>query len=194
MPFSGVPLTLYSPNLVQSQMLHLWRMYFSPTILVREMCGILVKFRFRDSCSYFALFYSKILWGLFLLSYSISTILSLSVGVIHMAGSLHDGLFSSANPESWRNVVDAKARGATLLDKLCRKHRDTVQMFICFSSIVAACGNAGQASYGYANSVLDSICRQRVSDGLHGLSIQWGLVGVGMGSTVEQVHCDWCFL
>eukprot|EP00116_Pleurobrachia_bachei_P012058 sb/3472320/ len=110
------------------------------------------------------------------------------VGVVHMAGSLHDGLFSSTTQESWQTVVDAKARGATLLDKLCRKHRDTVQLFICFSSIVSACGNAGQASYGYANSVLDALCRQRVRDGLHGLSIQWGLIGVGMGSTVEQYN------
>ena len=91
------------------------------------------------------------------------------------------------NPESWRKVVRVKVQGARNLDRACRKFPDQVSTFVCFSSIVAAFGNAGQSSYGYANSAVDNICRERVKEGLPATSIQWGLIGVGMGVTVKQV-------
>lgn len=112
---------------------------------------------------------------------------SISVGVFHLAGLLSDGIFSSTTQETWNSVVDAKVQGSQNLDLVCREYQKQIKTFVCFSSIVAAFGNAGQCSYGYANSVLDSICRSRVADHLPALSLQWGLIGVGMGVNVEQV-------
>ena len=109
------------------------------------------------------------------------------MGVFHLAGALHDTIFSTMTPESWRKVVPVKVQGARNLDRACRKFPDQVSTFVCFSSIVAAFGNAGQSSYGYANSAVDNICRERVKEGLPATSIQWGLIGVGMGVTVKQV-------
>ena len=107
--------------------------------------------------------------------------------MFHLAGTLNDGIFSSVSQETWRNVVRAKVKGAQTLDRVCREYGKQISTFVCFSSIVAAFGNAGQSSYGYANSCLDSICRNRVADKLPALSLQWGLIGVGMGDTVKQV-------
>ena len=80
-----------------------------------------------------------------------------------------------------------KVKGAENLDSACRNFPNQVSTFVSFSSIVAAFGNAGQSSYGYANSALDNICRKRVEDGLPGVSIQWGLINAGMGVSVKQV-------
>ena len=90
-------------------------------------------------------------------------------------------------PESWRKVVRVKVQGARNLDRACRKFSDQISTFVCFSSIVAAFGNAGQSSYGYANSAVDNICRERVKEGLPATSIQWGLINVGMGVSIKQV-------
>ena len=112
------------------------------------------------------------------------------MGVFHLAGQLHDGVFSSYTPEYWKKVVRVKVEGAQNLDSACRNFPQQVSTFVCFSSIVAAFGNAGQCSYGYANSSLDSICRNRVEDGLPAVSIQWGLIDAGMGVSVKQVSWD----
>jgi len=44
----------------------------------------------------------------------------------------------------------------------------TLEWFVVFSSIVSWYGNAGQANYGYGNSVMERICERRRSDGLPG--------------------------
>ena len=87
-------------------------------------------------------------------------------------------------------MVRVKVEGAQNLDSACRNFPQQISTFVCFSSIVAAFGNAGQCSYGYANSSLDSICRNRVEDGLPAVSIQWGLIDAGMGVSVKQVSWD----
>jgi hypothetical protein len=112
-----------------------------------------------------------------------------SVGVFHLAGTLHDSVFSACTEESWRKVVRVKVEGARNLDSACRNYPDQVSTFVCFSSIVAAFGNAGQCSYGYANAAVDAVCRRRVEGGLPAVSIQWGLIDAGMGISVKQVRC-----
>lgn len=109
------------------------------------------------------------------------------VGVFHLAGTLHDSVFSAITEESWRKVVRVKVEAARNLDSAARNFPNQVFTFVCFSSIVAAFGNAGQCSYGYANSAVDAICRRRVEEGFPAVSIQWGLVDAGMGVSVKQV-------
>ncbi len=38
-------------------------------------------------------------------------------------------------------------------------------------------GHAGQSNYSYGNSICEKICENRKNDGLHGLAIQWGIIG-----------------
>merc|ERR1711934_1263479 len=38
-------------------------------------------------------------------------------------------------------------------------------------------GNAGQANYGFANSVMERVCEKRRQDNLVGLAVQWGAIG-----------------
>ena len=42
--------------------------------------------------------------------------------------------------------------------------------FVVFSSVSCGRGNAGQANYGYANSVMERLVEARNADGLHGTS------------------------
>lgn len=49
--------------------------------------------------------------------------------------------------------------------------------FVIFSSVSCGRGNAGQANYGFSNSVMERICEWRKKLGLPALAVQWGAVG-----------------
>ena len=48
---------------------------------------------------------------------------------------------------------------------------------MCYSSVVSGFGHEQQSNYGFSNSVMERICENRRRDGLHGLAIQWGVIG-----------------
>ncbi len=100
-------------------------------------------------------------------------------GVVHAAGTLDDAYLLHKSWEEFTEVVRPKALGARLLDRLTAE--DPLDFFVCFSSIAAAFGNAGQSDYAYANAHLDAFAERRraqVADGSRfgrTLSLGWPL-------------------
>ena len=80
--------------------------------------------------------------------------------------------------EQFQQVADPKVTGTMNLDAVTRQIcRASLDWFVVFSSVSCGRGNAGQANYGFANSVMERICEQRRLDNLPGLAIQWGAIG-----------------
>jgi fatty acid synthase len=83
---------------------------------------------------------------------------------------LADGLMENQTVDSFKRVCHPKVKGTATLDAVTRQ-LDTcrhLQWFVVFSSVSCGRGNAGQANYGFANSVMERICEQRRNDGLPG--------------------------
>ncbi|GFQ77545.1 fatty acid synthase [Trichonephila clavata] len=78
---------------------------------------------------------------------------------------------------NFKEVCASKVTSTVNLDALSRDLCPHLQWFVCFSSVSCGRGNAGQANYGYANSVMERICENRAHEGLPGLAIQWGPIG-----------------
>ena len=71
--------------------------------------------------------------------------------------------------ENFQAVSTPKVQGTLNLDNVTRKLcKETLDWFVAFSSVSCGRGNAGQANYGFANSVMERICEKRVADGLPG--------------------------
>lgn len=99
------------------------------------------------------------------------------VGVWHLAMVLNDRLYANMTDEAWDQTVAPKAAVARNLDRSTRAHSSALEHFVCWSSVTALFGNAGQTNYAYANSAMEGVCFRRKEDGLCGLAIQWGLIG-----------------
>ena len=66
-------------------------------------------------------------------------------------------------------LLSCKVVGTRNLDKATRELcHSTLEWFVVFSSVTSGRGNAGQANYGYANSVMERICERRRNDRLPG--------------------------
>ncbi|MEV0123623.1 SDR family NAD(P)-dependent oxidoreductase [Streptomyces sp. NPDC050703] len=104
-------------------------------------------------------------------------------GVVHAAGTLNDAYLLHKDWEEFTGVVGPKALGAEHLDRLTAD--DPLDFFVCFSSVAAAFGNAGQSDYAYANAYLDAFAerrRARVAAGSRSgrtLSLGWPLWTAG---------------
>ncbi|CAL1284486.1 unnamed protein product [Larinioides sclopetarius] len=98
-------------------------------------------------------------------------------GIFNSAVILKDAYLDVQTPEDFQLVCGPKSEATKTLDELTRKLCPNIDYFVCFSSIVAGRGNAGQTNYAFANSVMERICEERRKDGLHGLAIQWGIIG-----------------
>lgn len=107
-------------------------------------------------------------------------------GIFNSAVVYQDCLFSDVTVDIFEQVASPKAAATINLDKLSRIYCDQLDYFVTFSSISSGRGNEGQTNYNFGNSIMDSICMSRVGQGLHGLSIQWGVIGdVGL---VADLH------
>lgn len=100
-------------------------------------------------------------------------------GVFHAAGHVEDGPFDTQHWDVAGRMCRTKFVGAWNL------HRATahcpVDHFVLFSSLASLLGNANQAGYALANSLLDRLAGLRRQQGLPALSVQWGpWAGVGM--------------
>ncbi|KAF8774577.1 Fatty acid synthase like protein [Argiope bruennichi] len=98
-------------------------------------------------------------------------------GIFNSAVILKDAFMDAQTPEDYQEVCGPKSDATKFLDELTRKLCPDIDYFVCFSSISGGRGNAGQTNYAYANSVMERVCEERKKDGLHGLAIQWGIIG-----------------
>ncbi len=94
--------------------------------------------------------------------------------VVHAAMVLDDALINNLNRERNRPVIETKARGADVLDRLTRG--DALDHFILFSSATTLVGNPGQANYVAANGYLEGIARDRRRNGLPALAVGFGAI------------------
>lgn len=109
-------------------------------------------------------------------------------GIVHSAGILRDGLLCSGKAaDGLEAVYTAKTRSCELLcEKVLAENLD-LKIFLVFSSIAAATGNAGQASYAFSNRAIEVMMHERHAKGQSGLSIRLpGVIGAGMGRTIHK--------
>ena len=93
-------------------------------------------------------------------------------GVFHAAGLVEDSIIPAQNLGRLAHVLRPKVDGTWHL------HTATqgldLDYFVCFSSISALFGSAGQSNYIAANAFMDTLMQLRYQQGLPGLSINWG--------------------
>ncbi|MBP1852296.1 acyl transferase domain-containing protein/NADPH:quinone reductase-like Zn-dependent oxidoreductase/acyl carrier protein [Rhizobium halophytocola] len=94
--------------------------------------------------------------------------------VLHAAMVLDDALISNLTRDRNKPVIDVKARGLAVLDRLTRA--DPLDHFIAFSSVTTMVGNPGQSNYVAANGYMEGLMRVRRQAGLPGLAIGFGAI------------------
>ncbi|PJD95295.1 MAG: hypothetical protein CK426_09340, partial [Legionella sp.] len=105
--------------------------------------------------------------------------------VIHGAGLLSDATLLNQTPLHYETVYKAKVYGAWYLHEVTCN--DELNSFTVFSSATAFLGTPGQSNHAAANVFLDQLIAYRHEQGLHGLSIQWGLwQDTGNGLNTEK--------
>ncbi|MFE9680737.1 type I polyketide synthase [Streptomyces sp. NPDC006285] len=109
--------------------------------------------------------------------------------VIHTAGRLADAAVDTLTPHRLDQVLSPKVDTALHLHDLIQ---DPDCVFVMFSSVAGLVGNAGQANYAAANSVLDALAQRRRTLGMRGLSLAWGLWESedGMGSELSTADLN----
>lgn len=106
-------------------------------------------------------------------------------GIVHAAGVLDDGILLQQNWQRFTRVMAPKVSGAWNLHTLTQAI--PLDFFVCFSSATSMLGSRGQANYAAANAFLDALAHYRRSQGLPGLSINWGpWAEVGMAASQSQ--------
>jgi NAD(P)-dependent dehydrogenase (short-subunit alcohol dehydrogenase family)/acyl carrier protein len=93
-------------------------------------------------------------------------------GIIHAAGVLDDGVLYSKNWEDFEKVMAPKVQGAWHLHTLTQDK--SLDFLILFSSAAALLGSIAQANHAAANTFLDALAYYRRTQGLPGMSINWG--------------------
>lgn len=108
-----------------------------------------------------------------------------------MAVQLRDGLIENLSTENFVECMAPKACATQHLDDISRHICPNLRYFVVFSSISCGRGNAGQANYGLANSMMERIIENRVRNGFSGKAIQWGAVGdVGLAAALLFANED----
>ncbi|MEM9271362.1 MAG: SDR family NAD(P)-dependent oxidoreductase [Cyanobacteria bacterium P01_F01_bin.143] len=104
-------------------------------------------------------------------------------GVIHSVGVLDDGVIQQLSWERFAKVMAPKVQGAWHLHQLTEGL--PLDFFILFSSAASLFGSLGQSNHSAANAFLDGLAYYRQSQGLPGLSINWGAV-TEIGAAAER--------
>jgi acyl carrier protein len=98
---------------------------------------------------------------------------------------LDDGMLAAQTPARFAAVMAPKAEGAWHLHRLTQQC--DLDFFVAFSSAASLVGNPGQSNYAAANGFLDGLMQARHSQGLPGLSINWGpWAEVGMAAQLRS--------
>jgi hypothetical protein len=93
-------------------------------------------------------------------------------GVIHSAGVLADGVLQQQDWDRFAHVLGPKVSGAWQLHTLTQHL--PLDFFVLFSSLASLTGAAGQGGHAAANTFLDTLAAYRRSQGLPGMSLNWG--------------------
>ena len=108
-------------------------------------------------------------------------------GILFLAGQLHDGLIANTRWPDFEKALNVKTQGLLNIDILSRNL--SLDFFIAFSSLTSITGSPGQASYVAANTFVDQLMTARASQGLPGLSINWGpWEEAGMAQRLSAAH------
>jgi acyl transferase domain-containing protein/NADP-dependent 3-hydroxy acid dehydrogenase YdfG len=108
--------------------------------------------------------------------------------VVHAAGVADNGLVGSVTPAGLDSVLGPKADAAWYLHELTRDL--DLSAFVLFSSAGGLLLAAGQAGYAAANVFLDALAQHRREQGLPGVSLAFGLWGIGAGLGAELGEAD----
>lgn len=112
-------------------------------------------------------------------------------GIFNLAVCLRDGIFENQTAEWFKESLAPKSDATIHFDEITRQMEINLKYFVVFSSISCGRGNAGQSSYGLANSVMERIIEKRVSDGFSGKAIQWGAIGeVGLAAAMTANNVE----
>jgi len=95
--------------------------------------------------------------------------------VVHAAMMLDDCLLLKLDRERLEQVLGPKIQGAWHLHQQTRNLG--LDFFVCYSSMSAVFGAAGQGNYSAANAFLDALPHYRQGNGLVGLTVNWGYLG-----------------
>lgn len=115
-------------------------------------------------------------------------------GVVHAAGVAQECPIAALTPDALWEVAGSKVTGGWNLHLLTRDR--ALDFFVCFSSISALWGSAGQAHYAAGNHFLDLLCEHRRRLGLPGLAIGWGpwagggMVTAGLQARLARTGLD----
>ncbi|MGB5636663.1 MAG: SDR family NAD(P)-dependent oxidoreductase [Waterburya sp.] len=108
-------------------------------------------------------------------------------GIVHAAGIVD---FCGLWQQDWTRfsqLLAAKVYGTWNLHILTKDQ--PLDFFVCFSSLASLLGSHGLASYGAANEFMDVLVHHRRSQGLPGLSINWGpWAETGMRTKLSADH------
>ena len=114
-------------------------------------------------------------------------------GVIHAAGVHRDAFAIHKDRDAMAAVLAAKVQGTLHLDAATAQ--DTLDLFVGFSSVSGAFGNAGQCDYACANAFVDAFAAQRAAQVARGerhgrsLSIGWPYwLSGGMRLSDEEIR------
>ncbi|AZS76236.1 polyketide synthase [Streptomyces lydicus] len=100
--------------------------------------------------------------------------------VMHVAGSLDDGVIDSLDPSRMDTVLRAKVTAALNLDELTRERE--LSAFVLFSSTSGTISGPGLGNYAPGNAFLDALADRRRAEGLPATAVAWGhWSGDGMG-------------
>ncbi|MEU1091598.1 SDR family NAD(P)-dependent oxidoreductase, partial [Streptomyces sp. NPDC005892] len=91
--------------------------------------------------------------------------------IVHAAGVAGDGFLFRKEAETFRQTLDPKVLGATVLDLVTQD--DPPELMVNFGSTVAIFGAAGQGDYTAANSYLDHFAEQRSARGRWTVTVDW---------------------
>lgn len=93
-------------------------------------------------------------------------------GIIHAAGVLDDGALVQQDWSRFATVFAPKVDGTWHLHRLTQHL--PLDFFVMYSSVASLLGSAGQGNHAAANAFMDALAFARRSQGLPGLSINWG--------------------
>ncbi|MFD4686330.1 type I polyketide synthase, partial [Streptomyces sp. NPDC058461] len=109
--------------------------------------------------------------------------------VLHIAGSLDDGVIEGLDAGRMQPVLRTKATAAVHLHELTRDL--DLSAFVLFSSTSGTISGPGLGNYAPGNAFLDALAQQRRAEGLPATSVAWGHWadgGMGDGAVGERLR------